>query len=143
MPASVYKLMFNDPELKKLAPSTLEIDTHTTETVKIVGSCLFYLVHPDTEKLQEVTFYVAQNDGSVLLSCTTTLVLGLIQPHTSWHYLPPRASLITSSLDHPKKTKRMAIHNLRKEVSTQSPKHVVKVSDVAKIVTSKEQILQS
>ena len=29
MPASVYKLVFNDPELKKLAPSTLEIGTYT------------------------------------------------------------------------------------------------------------------
>ena len=81
MPASVYKLVFNESELKRLAPSTLEIGTYTTDTVKIVGSCLFYLVHPDTKKLQEVTFYVAQNDGSVLLSCTT-LALRLIQPHT-------------------------------------------------------------
>ena len=59
MPASVYKLVFNDPDLKKLAPSTLEIGTYTTDTVKIVGSCLFYLVHQDTKKLPEVTFYVA------------------------------------------------------------------------------------
>ena len=80
MPARVYKLEFNDPELKKLAPSTLEIGTFKTDTVKIVGSCLFYLVYPDTKKLQEVIFYVAQNDGSVLLCCTTTLVLGLTQP---------------------------------------------------------------
>ena len=72
--------MFNDPELKKFAPSNLEIGTYTTDTVKIIGSCLFYLVHPDTKKLQEVTFYVAKYDGSVLLACTTTLVLGLIQP---------------------------------------------------------------
>ena len=50
MPASVYKLVFNDPELKKLAPRTLEIVTYTTDTVKIVGSCLFYLVHLDTKK---------------------------------------------------------------------------------------------
>ena len=51
MPTSVYKLVFNDPELKKLAPSTLEIGNYITNTVKIVGSCLFYLVHPDTKKL--------------------------------------------------------------------------------------------
>ena len=104
MPASVYKLVFNDPELKKLAHSDLEIGTYTTDTVKIVGSCLFYLVHLDTKKLQEVTFYVAQNDSSVLLSFTTTLVLGLIQPHTRLNYLLPTASLITSSLDHSRKT---------------------------------------
>ena len=70
-------LVFNDPELKKLAASTLEIGTYTTNTAMIVGSGLFYLVHLDTKKLQELTFYVAQNDGSVLLSCTTTLALGL------------------------------------------------------------------
>ena len=50
MPASVYKLVFNDPDLKKLALSTLEIGTYTTDTVKIVGFCLFYLVHLDTKK---------------------------------------------------------------------------------------------
>ena len=51
MPASVYRLVFKDPDLKKLAPSTLEIGTYTTDTVKIVESCLFYLVHPYTTKL--------------------------------------------------------------------------------------------
>ena len=56
MPASVYKLVFNDPDLKKLAPSTKEIVTYTTDTVKIIGSHVFYLVHWDTQKLQEVTF---------------------------------------------------------------------------------------
>ena len=95
MSASVHKMVFNDSELKKLVPSNLVIGTHTTDTVKIVGSCLFYLVHPDPRKLQEVTFYVAK----------MMEVLGLIQPHPRLDYLPPRASLITSSLDHPGKTK--------------------------------------
>ena len=135
MPASAYKLVFNDPELKKLAPSDLEIGTYTTNTVKIVGSCLFYLVHQDTKKLQEVTFYVAKNDGSVLLSCTTTLALGLIQPYTRLDYLPPRASLITSSLDHPRKTKRFLVHRSKKEVSTQSNNQVVTVPDGKQLVS--------
>ena len=56
MPASIYKLVFNDPDLKKFGSSTLEIGTYITDTVKIVGSCVFYLVHPDTKKLHEVTF---------------------------------------------------------------------------------------
>ena len=76
MPASVYSLLFKDPELKKLDSSNMEIRTFTTDTVNIVGSCKFYLVYPDTKKLQEVTFFVAKNDGSVLLSCTTTLAFG-------------------------------------------------------------------
>ena len=87
--------------MKKLPPSKLEIGTYTTDTVKIVGYCMFYLVHPDTKKLMDVTFFVAVNDSTMLLSCKTTLMLGLIQPRTRLDYLPPRASLITSSADHP------------------------------------------
>ena len=59
MPASVYRLVFKDADMKKLGPSKLEIGTHTTYTVKIVGSGMFYLVHPDTNKLVDVTFFVA------------------------------------------------------------------------------------
>ena len=123
MPADVYKLVFKYPDLKKLAPSTLEVGTYTTDTVKIVGSCVFYLVHQDSKKLHEITFFVTTHDRSVLLSCTTTLALGLIQPHTRLDYLPPRASLITSSSDHPKKTQyRVSVYSSRKEVSAQNSK---------------------
>ena len=82
MLASVYNLVFQDPDCEKLAPSKLDIGTYTTDKVKLVGSCMFYLVHPDNKCLQEVTFYVASNNGSVLLSCATPLALGLIQPCT-------------------------------------------------------------
>ena len=99
MPASVYKLVFKDPDCKKLAPSKLEIGTYTTGTVKLVGSCTIYFIHQDTKHLQEVTFYVASKNSSVLLSCVTMLAFGLIQPHTRLDYLPPRTSLITSSAD--------------------------------------------
>ena len=95
-PASVYKLVFKDPNMQKLTPSNLEIGTYTTDTVKIVSSCTFYPVYPDTKKLMEVTFYVTTNDGSVLLSSKTTLMLGLIQPRTRLDYLLPKASLITT-----------------------------------------------
>ena len=67
MPVNVYRLVFKDPELKKLAPIAMEIGTYTTDTVKIIGSCIFYLVHLDTRKLQELTFFVAENDG---VSCS-------------------------------------------------------------------------
>ena len=111
----MYKLVFNDPDLKNFALSTLEIGTYTTDTVKIIGLCVFYLAHPDTKKLQEVTFFVAVNDGIVLLSCTTTLALGLIQPCTRLDYLPPRVSFITCSVDHPKKTKsQVKVYRSRK-----------------------------
>ena len=51
MPASIYRLMFKYLEMKKLAPSKLEIGTYTTDSLKIVGSCGFYLVHRDSKKL--------------------------------------------------------------------------------------------
>ena len=95
--ASVYKLVFNDPELKKLAPCDLEVGTYTTDTVKIVGSCLFYLVHLDTKKLQEVMFYVAK---MIVVSCCPALqhlCLDLCNLTQTLDYLPLRASLITSS----------------------------------------------
>ena len=49
MPAGVYILVFKYPELKKLTSNNMEIGTYTTYTVKIVGSCKFYLVHPETK----------------------------------------------------------------------------------------------
>ena len=64
--------------MKKLAPSSLEVETFTTDTVKIFGSCMFYLVHPDTKELMDLTFFVVVNESSMLLSCKTTLMLGLI-----------------------------------------------------------------
>ena len=61
--------------------------------------------------------------------------------------MSPRASLITSSSDHPKKTKsRVFVHSSRQEVSTQRLKWESTVLNwqqvVLKLVTSKEQILQ-
>ena len=78
MPASVYKLVFHDPNLEKLTPNTLQIGTYTNDTVKIVGTCKLYLVHLDTKKVIETIFYASTNDGSVLLSCKSTLALDLI-----------------------------------------------------------------
>ena len=82
MPASVYKLVFHDQNLEKLTLNKLQIGIYTNDTVKIVGTCKLYLVHPDTKKLVETIFYVATNDGSMLLSCKSTLLLDLIQPRS-------------------------------------------------------------
>ena len=161
MPASVYKLVFHGPNLEKLTPNKLQIGTYTKDTVKIVGTCKLYLVHPDTKKLIETIFYVAIKDGSVLLSCKPTLVLDLIQPRSRPDYLPPRASLITSTQDHPKKTKQVQapvqIHS-SKQLSAQSqPKAetsttsnaqdspqvpAMKQQKTHKMFTSKDQIIR-
>ena len=50
-------------------------------------------------------FFVAKENGSVLLSCRTTMELELIRPCAQLDYLPPRASLLTSTCDQPSKTK--------------------------------------
>ena len=68
MQASVYKLVFHDPNLEKLTPNKLQIGIYTNDTANIVGTGKLYLVHPDTKKLVEIIFYVATNDGSMLLS---------------------------------------------------------------------------
>ena len=88
---------------KAWATSKLEIGTYTTNKIKFVGSCILYAVHPDTQCLQLVTLHVTSQEVNVVLSCGTTLALSLIQPPTSC--LPPSASLISSSADHPMKTK--------------------------------------
>ena len=71
-----------------------------------------------------------------LLSCRTTLALGLIQPRNRLQYLLPRASFITSSTDHPKKTKsQIYAHVSKKESEDSNCKGMV-----SKLITSKEQI---
>ena len=41
MLASVYHLIFKDPEVKKTTPCKMQIGTYTADTAKIVGSCTF------------------------------------------------------------------------------------------------------
>ena len=89
MPANVYQLLFKYLEMKKITPCKLQISTYTADMVKIIGSCIFDVVYPDIKKLVPVTFYIANNDGSVLLSCKTTLALQLIEPQSRLNYLPP------------------------------------------------------
>ena len=162
MPTSVYKLVFCDPNLEKLIPNKLQIGTYTNNTVKIMETCKLYLVHPDTKKLIETIFYVATNDGSVLLSCKSTLALDLIQPRSRLDYLPPRASLLTSTQNHPKKTKQVqapvqklsskqlcAQSQPKAETSTPSNVHdssqlpAMKQQKPCKMISSKDQIIRN
>ena len=80
MLVDVYQLMFKDPSLKKLTPSTMEIETYTNDVVKIIGTCQFYLLYPKSKELIKVIFFVAKENRSVLLSCRMTMALGLIKP---------------------------------------------------------------
>ena len=80
MPMAMYSLMFKDPGLRKLTPSSMEIETYANDVVKIIGTCQFYLVHPESKQLMRVIFFIPKENGSVLLSCRTTMELGLIKP---------------------------------------------------------------
>ena len=76
MPCSVYQLLFKDPNCTKLANSDLQLGTYTDNKVKLIGACEVYVVHPSTKTSDTVTFFVTCNEGSVLISCATSLALG-------------------------------------------------------------------
>ena len=104
IPIHVYKLIYKDQDCTKLEPNNkAAVKTYTTEKIKIVGSCKMFGVHPDTKLLQEVTFHVTSHEGSVILSCATSITLGLIHPHTNLDEVPEEGSLIYSKADMPKK----------------------------------------
>ena len=86
---SIYQLLFKDPGCTKLAPSDLQLGTYTDNKVKLIGACELYVMHPSTKIIEAVTFFVTCNEGSVLISCATSLALGLIQPHASLDNLVP------------------------------------------------------
>ena len=144
MPMAVYCLMFKDPQLKKLTPSNMEIQIYTSEIVKIIGMYHFYLVHPKSKHLLKVIFFIAKENGSVLLSCRTTVELGLIKPCTCLDYLPPKARLLTSTCDQPSKTRpyKPVIHYTKEAVTPNmsvAPSNITQNED--QLVTRQEHIM--
>ena len=105
LPVSIYKLIYGDPDYKKLAPgSKVTMRTYTTDKINIAGSCSLFAVHPDTCNLKQVTCHVTSHEDSLVLSCVTTLELGLIQHCNNLeNSIPPTASLISSKAHYPKK----------------------------------------
>ena len=81
-----------------------------------------FVVHLDTKLLHEVTFQVTSHEGSVIVSCATTLELGLIHPHRNLDELPEEGSLIYSRADMPRKKKN-------KNCQAESIKGTVKPKD--------------
>ena len=95
--------MYKDLHCTWLEPSNkIAVTTHTTEKIKIVGSCKMFVVHPETRLLHEVTLQVTSHEGSVIVLCATSLELGLIHPHTNLDAVPEEGSLICSKADMPK-----------------------------------------
>ena len=64
---AMYCLMFKDQGLRKLTSSNMEIETYTNDVVKVIGTCNFHLVYPESKQLIKVLFFVAKENGSILL----------------------------------------------------------------------------
>ena len=77
MPLSVYQTIFSDPKKEKLLPTGIQVTTYNDSTLDLIGRCTLYLQHPKTREVT-ATFYVTQAEGSMLLSCSTSLKLEVI-----------------------------------------------------------------
>ena len=101
IPVSVYHLIYKDPDCTKLAPSQKNgIHTYTTEKIPVIESCELFVIHPDTKCFQEVTFQVVSTEGSVIVSCATSICLNLIQIHSELNSSRPKCGkLIYSCAD--------------------------------------------
>ena len=105
MPASIYKIIYNDPDCIKLQPSKKKgIQTYTKQKIPMIGSCELFVLHSDDQCFHKVKFQVVSVEGSVIISCATSINLNLIQiPKQLDTNIPDGASLIYSSVDAPGK----------------------------------------
>ena len=116
MPVSVYHVIYKDPDCSKLAPIKKNgIYTYTTEKIPVIGSCELFVIHHDTKCLQTVTVQVVNKEGSVIVSCATSISLNLIQIHSELNSkVPDCRKLIYSCADDPEKCKykkmKSAVH---------------------------------
>ena len=92
----MYIKLFNDDKLKHLKPSDIKLGVWGDDQIALLSKCNIYLVHLDTKKPFEVTFYVTDKSGSTLLLCPTSLKLDLIKLHPRLGVPPPREMIITS-----------------------------------------------
>ena len=103
MPESVYKLVFNNPQTSKLAKNNIDLKVYTRYSVDLIGNCTFYMLSKGMKQSVKVDFYIAKEEGSVLLSWETVFQLQLLNVKPRLEYLPPRAMFISSAMDYPKK----------------------------------------
>ena len=132
----------------KLAKNDIDLTVYTRHSVDLIGKCTFYMLSKGTKQPVKVDFYIAKEEGSVLLSQETVFQLQLLDVKRQLEYLPARATLISSAVDYPK----MEIH--AQSTSTQQPdsessmtisKPILPWEDTPKkirIIKSKEQIME-
>ena len=139
MSESMYQLVFSDPHTAKLAKNDIDLTVYTRHSVDLIGKCTFYMLSKATKQPIKVDFYTVKEEGSILFSQETVFQLQLLDVKPRLEYLPPRATLISSTADHPKR-----------EVHAQSTTSILPTSYSTvpqentprrvKIVKSKEQI---
>ena len=109
MPLSVYQTIFNDPKKEKLMPTGIQVTMYNDSTLNLLGRCTLHLKHPGNQNKITATFYVTQEEGSVLLSCSTSLKLEVIQiPEQK--PIPAYMPIYTSSLDKPNFTDQYVVY---------------------------------
>ena len=105
MPVSTYEIIYNDPDCIKLQPSEKKgIQTYTKQKIPVIGSCELFVLHSDDQCFHKVKFQVVSVEGSVIISCTTSINLNLIQiPKQLDTNIPYGARLIYNNVDAPRK----------------------------------------
>ena len=68
MPESVYRFVFNNPQTSKLAKNDIDLTVYTRDSVDLIGKCTFYMLSNSMKQAIKVDFYIAKEEGSVLLS---------------------------------------------------------------------------
>ena len=104
---SAYKVLYEDPDCVLLVSSSKDgISMYTTEKINVLGSCDLFVVHPETKCFKKITFQVVNHEGIVIISCVTSLKLGLIQLHSVFNEsVPDCGRLLYSDTDHQNKCK--------------------------------------
>ena len=109
MPLSVYQTIFDDPKKEKLMLTGIQVTTYNDSTLDLLGRCTLYLQHPKVQGKIAATFYITQEEGSVLLSCSISLKLEVIQVPEQ-EPVPSYMPIYTSSLDKPNFTDQYVIY---------------------------------
>ena len=64
----MYQLVFNDPHTAKLAKNDIDLTVYTRHSIDLIGKCTFYMLSKATKQPIKVDFYIAKEEGRVLLS---------------------------------------------------------------------------
>ena len=101
------------------------IYTYTTEKIPVIGSCELLVLHPDDKCFLKVPFHVVSVEGSVIVSCATSINLNLIQTHNELETnVPDCARLYYSSGDKPRaahEKQKIVDHTVQCDKNCQDP----------------------